>query len=201
MSIMVLKDYFSHMSSGLFPCYGRQLLFINLNTIQNKIGTVKDDKAQMTIDYAAGMGIFLLAVAFVFQFIYGLFIPFQSGSDEVVLAADRVSTVLVERLLVADKAGAMNIIDQGKLYYFNNMKLNHSNQTYYNNELGELGLLSNEIIFDVNISATRLDGSIMNQSGPELPENINIGQSKRLVLIVNSSTGYNESAIISVRVW
>ncbi|MCZ7357457.1 MAG: hypothetical protein O8C66_08015 [Candidatus Methanoperedens sp.] len=162
---------------------------------------MKDDKAQMTIDYAAGMGIFLLAVAFVFQFIYGLFIPFQSGSDEVVLAADRVSTVLVERLLVADKAGAMNIIDQGKLYYFNNMKLNHSNQTYYNNELGELGLLSNEIIFDVNISATRLDGSIMNQSGPELPENINIGQSKRLVLIVNSSTGYNESAIISVRVW
>jgi hypothetical protein len=196
---MVKKNHISLIGSGPFPCYGR--LFINLNTIGNKIDDVKDDKAQMTIDYAAGMGVFLIAVAFVFQFIYGLFIPFQSGSDEVVLAADRASTILVERLLVADKAGTMNTIDQGKLYYFNNMKLNYSNKIYYNNALDELGLLSNEAIFDMNVSVIRLDGSILNQSGPGLPENINIGQIKRLVLIVNSSTGYNETAIISVRVW
>jgi hypothetical protein len=165
--------------------------------------------AQMTIDYVAGMAIFLLAVAFVFQFMYGLFIPFQSSLDEVTLAADRASTTLVERLLVADNAGAMNAIDQGKLYYFNNFKLNHSNQTAYNTNLSEIGLYcaSATTVFDVNVSVAYVNGTLMNQtgltnpSGPSLPENIDIAQTKRLVLIVNSSTGYKETAILSVRVW
>ncbi len=95
-------------------------LLVSLNTFKNKINNVKGEGAQITIDYVAGMSIFLLTVAFVFQFMYGLFTPFQSGSDEVTLAADRASTILVERLLVADRAGAMSVIDQGKLIYFNN---------------------------------------------------------------------------------
>jgi len=162
---------------------------------------VKSDSAQITIDYVTGMGIFLLSVAFVFQFMYSLFIPFQSSSDEVTLAADRASTVLVERLLAADRSGAVNVIDREKLYYFNNTKLNHSNEIGYKNALRELGLFSNEIIFDMNMSVAYLNGTIMNQSGPELPENTDIGKTRRLVLIVNSSTGYNETAVISVRVW
>ncbi|KCZ71764.1 hypothetical protein ANME2D_01819 [Candidatus Methanoperedens nitroreducens] len=162
---------------------------------------MKSDSAQITIDYVTGMGIFLLSVAFVFQFMYSLFIPFQSSSDEVTLAADRASTVLVERLLAADRSGAVNVIDREKLYYFNNTKLNHSNEIGYKNALRELGLFSNEIIFDMNMSVAYLNGTIMNQSGPELPENTDIGKTRRLVLIVNSSTGYNETAVISVRVW
>ncbi len=164
--------------------------------------------AQISIDYVAGVGIFLLSVAFVFQFMYNLFIPFQSGSDEVTLAADRASTILVERMLAADKSGASNVIDQGKLFYFNNTRFNYSNQTLnsynqrdYNSLLREIGLYSDEMAFDINMSVLRLNGSIMNQSGPPLPPRIAIGQTKRLILIVNSSTGYNETAIISVRVW
>ncbi len=170
---------------------------------------MKNDRAQITIDYAAGMGIFLLAVAFVFQFVYGLFIPFQANSEEVTLAADRASTVLVERLLVPDGYGGMNLVDQGKLYYFNNTRMNRSDSAAYNNALREIGLFSNETIFDFNVSVAYPNGTIMTQtgtnlkliSGAVLPENIDIGQAKRLVLIVNSSTGYNETAIISVRVW
>jgi hypothetical protein len=191
------------MCSGSVPCYGRQLLFINLNTIENKIDDVKSDKGQITIDYAAGMGIFLLAVAFVFQFIYGMFVPFQSNSDQVTLAADRASTVLVERLLRDTNSGGMNIINQGKLYYFNNTELNRSDTTAYNNALRKLGLFSNETIFDVNISVANLTypNNPMNQSGSVLPENVDIGQTQRLVLIKNTSNGYNETAIISVKVW
>jgi hypothetical protein len=162
---------------------------------------VKSDSAQITIDYIAGIGIFLLSVVFVFQFMYGLFIPFQSGSDKVTLAADRAATVLVERMLIADKPGAMNAIDQGKLYYFNNAKLNYSSQTNYTNTLREIGLFSNQTVFDLNISVAYTNGAIMSQSGPALPDNTDIGQTKRLVLIVNPSTGYNETAIFSVRVW
>ncbi|MDP2845607.1 MAG: hypothetical protein Q8N79_05990 [Candidatus Methanoperedens sp.] len=201
-------------------------MFISLNTIEDEIEFVKSDSAQITIDYIAGIGIFLIAVFFVFQFMYGLFIPFQSGSDKVTLSADRAATVLVERMLIADKPGAMNAIDQGKLYYFNNTRLNYSNQTNYTNTLREIGLFSNQTVFDLNISVTNLTSTNnqslvymynlysnstfaystsantpMYQSGPALPDNTDVGQTKRLVLIVNSSTGYNETAIFSVRVW
>ncbi|MDO9098145.1 MAG: hypothetical protein Q7U60_08490 [Candidatus Methanoperedens sp.] len=176
-------------------------MFISLNTIEDEIEFVKSDSAQITIDYIAGIGIFLLSVFFVFQFMYGLFIPFQSGSDKVTLSADRAATVLVERMLVADKPGAMNAIDQGKLYYFNNARLNYSNQTNYTNTLREIGLFSNQTVFDLNITVAYTNSTVMNQSGPALPDNTDVGQTKRLVLIVNSSTGYNETAIFSVRVW
>lgn len=162
---------------------------------------MKSDSAQVTIDYIVGIGIFLLTVFFVFQFVYGLFIPFQSGSDKVTLAADRASIVLVEQLLHADKSGELNVIDQGKLYSFNNTQLNYSNQTSYNDALLELGLSSDETGFDMNISVAYTNGAIINQSGPVLPENTDIGQTKRMVLIVNPSTGFNETAILSVRVW
>jgi hypothetical protein len=166
---------------------------------------VKSESAQVTIDYITGIGIFLLAVIFVFQFVYGLFVPFQSGSDKATLAADRAGTVLVERLLHADKASELNVIDQGKLYYFNNTRLNDSNKNNYNSNynvaLREIGLFRNESFFDINMSVAYLNGTVMNQSGPALPETTDIGQTKRLVLIVNSSTGYNETAILSVRVW
>ncbi len=178
-------------------------LLVSLNTTKNKIKDVKGEGAQLTVDYIAGMSIFLLTVAFVFQFMYGLFTPFQSGSEEVTLAADRASTILVERMLVADRVGAMSVIDQGKLIYFNNTKLNVSNQTSYTNTLRELGLFSNESVFDLNISVANLTypNKPMNQSGPELPDNLDVGQTRRFILIVNTSTGYNETAIISVRVW
>ncbi len=164
---------------------------------------MKSDSAQVTIDYIAGIGIFLLSVVFIFQFMYGLFIPFQSGSDKASLAADRVSTVLVERLLHADSSDELNVIDQGKLYYFNNTRLNYSNQTAYNNALREVGLFSNETVFDMNISVANLTypNNPMNQSGPALPDNTDIGQTKRMVLIVNSTNGNQTYAIFSARVW
>ncbi len=166
------------------------------------------EEAQITIDYITGIGIFLFSVIFVFQFMYGLFTPFQSGADKVTLAADRTATVLVERLLNADKSGVVNVVDQGRLYYFNNTKLNYSSETYINT-LRELGLFSNEMVFDLNVSVVYPNGTTMNRSGtnfplvsgPEIPDNTDIGQTRRLVLIINSSTGYNETAIISVRVW
>ncbi|GFO97788.1 hypothetical protein ig2599ANME_1998 [groundwater metagenome] len=167
-----------------------------------------NDRAQMTIDYMIGMSIFLLTVAFVFQFMNSLFAPFQTASDDATLAADRASTVLVERLLIADKSGALSIIDEGKLNYFNNTRLNYTNKTIdsnnktnYQNALDELGLLSDYIIYDMNMSVTDLNGSKMFIGGPPLLENVDIGQTRRLVLIVNSTTGYQKRAIVFVRVW
>ncbi|MCX9024462.1 MAG: hypothetical protein OIN85_00020 [Candidatus Methanoperedens sp.] len=158
---------------------------------------MKSDSAQVTIDYITGIGIFLLAVIFVFQFVYGLFIPFQSGSDKATLAADRAGTVLVERMLHADKASELNVIDEGKLSNFY-VKLKN-NET---DVLKQIGLFSNQTVFDLNISVVNITSNIlMNQSGPSLPDNTDIGQTKRLVLIVNSTNGNQTYAIMSVRVW
>ncbi|MDL5502170.1 MAG: hypothetical protein QSU88_03040 [Candidatus Methanoperedens sp.] len=164
----------------------------------------KDGNAQVNIDYIAGIGIFLLSVFFIFQFINSVFTPFQSSSDQVTLAADRAGTVLVERMLHSEKSSELNVIDQGKLYYFNNNRLNYSNPTNYNAALMEIGLYSVESAFNMNVTVAYLNGTIMNQygtSGPALPGTSDIGQIKRNVLIVNSSTGYYETAILSVRVW
>ncbi|MCZ7383712.1 MAG: hypothetical protein O8C63_03060 [Candidatus Methanoperedens sp.] len=157
----------------------------------------KSESAQVTIDYITGIGIFLLAVIFVFQFVYGLFVPFQSGSDKATLAADRAGTVLVERLLHADKASELNVIDEGKLSNFY-VKLKN-NET---DVLKQIGLFSNQTFFDLNISVVNItSNSLMNQSGPALPETTDIGQTKRLVLIVNPTNGNQTYAIMSVRVW
>ena len=179
-------------------------LLINCTTGNTKDSVFsKNDRAQVNIDYIAGIGIFLLSVFFVFQFIYSIFTPFQSSSDQVTLATDRAGTVLVERMLHADKSSELNVIDQGKLYYFNNTRLNYSNLTNYNATLQEIGLFSNESAFNMNITVANLTSinKPMNQSGPALTGTADIGQIKRLVLIVNSSTGYNETALLSVRVW
>lgn len=160
-----------------------------------------NNSAQMTIDYVAGMGIFLLAVAFVFQFMYGLFTPFQSNSDEITLASDRASMILVDSLLAADGLRGSSVVNQSNLYYFNNTKFNQSNMTIYRNTLSELGLNSSEITYEMNFSVAGLDGSIMNSSGLVIPENLGVGQTRRLVLIVNPSTGSKETAFISVKVW
>ena len=167
---------------------------------------MKSENAQVTIDYITGIGIFLLSVAFVFQFMYTLFVPFHSGSDEVTLAADRASTVLVERILRADDSETMNVIEQSKLESFIDTKLNYSNETNYNSGLREVGLFSNDIIFDLNVSVANLTSPdsplcTLCEGGLELPDNTDVGQVRRLVLVVNSSTGFNETAVISVRVW
>lgn len=58
------------------------------------------DRAQTSFDFAVGMGVFLLTVAFVLTFIPTVFQPFAvgSGSDEIV--GDRVAATLAEDALV-----------------------------------------------------------------------------------------------------
>lgn len=161
------------------------------------------DKGQITIDYVAGIGIFLITVTFVFQFMYVLFLPFQSGADEVSLASDRASTVLVERMLTLDNAPTSNVIDQRKLIYYNYTKLNYSNEAVYQDTLRELGLFGDETVFDMNITVANITtpDNLLYRGGPQLPDNQDIGQTKRLVYIINPSTDYNTTAYFSVRVW
>ena len=56
----------------------------------------QNERAQTTLDFAIAMGVFLLAVAFVFTFIPSLTSPFIDGNQEQSAVADRVASNLVE---------------------------------------------------------------------------------------------------------
>ena len=58
-----------------------------------------DDRAQTVLDFAIAMGIFLLALAFVFSFVPSLTAPFVDGDQEMSAASDRTASHLAEGAL------------------------------------------------------------------------------------------------------
>jgi hypothetical protein len=66
-------------------------------------------RAQTSIDFAVGMSVFLLTVAFVVGFLPGVFEPFTDGSEGDPLAADRTASLLAEQVL-ADP-GSPSVLD------------------------------------------------------------------------------------------
>lgn len=63
--------------------------------------TTLDTRGQTTLDFAIGMSVFLLTVAFVVSFIPGMFQPFDADGGSEIVAADRVANQLSRRLLIA----------------------------------------------------------------------------------------------------
>lgn len=57
------------------------------------------NRAQTTLDFAIAMGVFLLAVAFVFTFVPSLTAPFADSDQEHTAVADRVANHLAEGAL------------------------------------------------------------------------------------------------------
>lgn len=80
------------------------------------------DRAQTTLDFAVGMSIFLLTVAFVFTFAPNIAEPFSDSGTENTVVADRVASQLVagtlaspDRPYVLDKACTMAFFWPGNL--------------------------------------------------------------------------------------
>lgn len=55
-----------------------------------------EDRAQTTLDFAIGMSVFLLTVAFAFTFVPSMTAPFVDGSQPDTATADRVASHLAE---------------------------------------------------------------------------------------------------------
>jgi len=155
-----------------------------------------DDRAQLSIDYLAGMGFFLLTLSFVFQFTSGLFTPFYSNSDETSLVADRVSMMLVDSVLTDNKTSG--VLNRDKTFDFLTNRLNTFN---YTTSLQDLGLKGSYMSYDLNVSFESADGAGLKYSGGKpLTGTTNIGQTKRTVIFINSS-GSRQTFIMGVRVW
>jgi hypothetical protein len=66
-------------------------------------GPRRADRGQTTLDFAIGVGVFMIAVAFTVTFVPGLFEPFIGGTAEETVAANRVIDVVSNGML-ADPA-------------------------------------------------------------------------------------------------
>lgn len=158
-----------------------------------------NDKGQVTVDYLISITIFVFTIFFVFQYLSGLFTPFESNSDEVTLIADRVSTQVVEAIMSEGDVATSNFVTSTKVDAFF-AQLNGS----YDDTRAFLGLMGTYIEHDVNITIEKnINGSsvLVNSSGQILPSIGNVGQTKRIILFMNDTTGITDNRILSVRVW
>lgn len=169
---------------------------------------IKDSGGQVSLDYIAGIVIFMLAFMFLLQTLSTLFIPFQSNSDEIKSMSDRVALVLVESTDgLASSPMEPNIISITRARVLNNMMNDSSNYTYspnYDSVIKTLGLYSETTDFNLNVSLTFINNSVymlngepVLYNGPIMPQDVNVAQTIRLVYI--EQTG--DIAKLFVRVW
>lgn len=140
---------------------------------------LRTDKGQISIDFIAGVGIFMVTFMFVAQFIPGMLIPFQSTSDELTIMADRVSTILVEDYLV-NNPSRPNVVSATELDNFLEYDLNSTN---YFSTLKKLGLVSSIQSYNLNVTVKYSNGRTISAGGTP-PDFANIARTVRFILIV-----------------
>jgi len=168
----------------------------------------KDNSGQMSIDFLVGISIFLLAFLYLIANIPTLFVPFQSNSDELTMAADKVAATLVESELANTTDAGMplpGIIDYSKFDALNAKIAGDSEDTRKKLGLGTGSRPYNlEIVlqeYSDSSDATNITISDGNKAG-----NSNVGQSRRFVTVrYNNRTGIDNfpgiKAVLVVRVW
>ncbi len=156
---------------------------------------IMDEKGQITIDYLISITIFLFAVIFVFNYTSGIFTPFQSNSDEVTLIADRVSTTLVEKRLSVGDEGTPNLIDESEVdSFFTELNGN------YDTVIDSLGMNGSYLRYDLNVTLEN-STALTDSAGKIIPVGVNVGQTKRIVLLRDNISGNTETLTMSFRVW
>ncbi len=156
-----------------------------------------DNRGQMHLDYLIGIAIFLTSIIFVFSYTAGLFTPFQSNSDEVTLIADRISTNLIEQNMSVGNSRTPNLLSSTNIdNFFNEADANYTGIIDY------YGMNSSYLTYELNVTLQNITaGNIDYSTGKTLPVQGNIGQTKRIVLVQNETTGAQVQAILAVRVW
>jgi hypothetical protein len=144
----------------------------------------------MSIDFLAGIAIFLIAFLFMLSFIPGILTPFQSSSDELTMTADRMSIELVENLLVTNGSNP-NVVNQTLVASY----MNDLNSGSYDTVRNNLGLNGNRL-YNINVTYSTIKKYTLT-GGPAYPVGaLNVGQSKRVVI---NETG--DLGILYVTVW
>ncbi|WP_277553135.1 DUF7287 family protein [Halobaculum limi] len=160
------------------------------------------DRAQTTIDYAIGISVFLLVVAFVFAFAPSLTTPFTNDATDAVVVSDRAADRLAHDLLVDDPTRPTVLNATCTVGFFNTTGPDISGDCRYDTDASDLkGALAvgspartvNVTVVDdtgiVGVGGTTL------AAGPKPPGSADISVSQRAVLLDG------RDATVVVRVW
>ncbi len=165
------------------------------------------ESAQVSLDFIIGMSIFIISIFFLYTILNGLFVPFQSTSDEIKAMSDRVSTVLVESPSTSNglaiSALNPNILEKSDIVQLNS-DLNDADSATYHDRLKALGLVTSTLNYRLNVSLYYLNNSLYpNSSSPLLlagdkpDEYTSTAQTVRFVYIPADS----QRLIFIVKVW
>jgi hypothetical protein len=162
-----------------------------------------DTYGQISLDFISGIVIFIVTFLFLFQTLTSLFVPFQSSSDEVKSTSNRVAITLAESTSgLANSPTDNNIISLKRAEELN---YRMSTDTLYDDLRKDLGLGSETILYNLNVSLYDLDKSLYRDSsnnivlnnGPVLPQDVNVAQTVRVVYVEQD----DKFALLYVRVW
>ncbi|UIO98513.1 hypothetical protein Hbl1158_08035 [Halobaculum sp. CBA1158] len=162
------------------------------------------DRGQTTIDYAIGVSVFLLVVAFVFAFSPSLTAPFTGDATDAVVVADRSADRLANDLLVADPARPAALDAACTAGFFDTTEPvgDCRYETDASDLTGALGIGSpvrtaNVTLVDGDEIRTLGDGgnAVRLAAGPSPPRGADVSVARRAVLLDGSD------AIVVVRVW
>ena len=153
------------------------------------------DRGQTTIDYAVGVSVFLLVVAFVFAFAPSLTAPFTSDATDAVVVADRSADRIANDLLVEDPARPTVLNASCTGAFFDTDGPDRSDDCRYDANAsdlkGSLGVISPSRAVNVTVvgSETTL------AAGPSPPRGADVSVARRAVLLGGAD------ATVIVRVW
>ena len=149
------------------------------------------DRGQTTQDFAIGIGIFILAIAFVFAFVPTIITPFADAGGAQTAQSDRITATIVDNLSEENS--------------------NHLDTSEFDSQYGvesyelasDLGLRTNldgETFDRVNVTITRLgsDGDVQHSGGDDWDGEIGASTTR----IVTTTGGDCDPACkLIVRVW
>ncbi|MCG7849521.1 MAG: hypothetical protein MIO93_10145, partial [ANME-2 cluster archaeon] len=157
---------------------------------------------QISLDFIAGVVIFMLAFIFLFQTLTNMFVPFQTNSDEIKSVSDRVTRTMVESTKgLANSQSDVNVISIHRAEYINNLM----DPSSYRTMQEDWGLYNGLNLYSINMSLYNTDGSlylngtggVVLNNGPQAPQHTNVAQTIRVVYVDVDDT----IAILHVRVW
>ncbi|WP_222919418.1 hypothetical protein [Natrinema sp. SYSU A 869] len=148
------------------------------------------ERGQTTQDFAVGIGVFLLAIAFVFSFLPSLVTPYESSGGAKTAQADRIADRIVDDL----GTGSGN-------------EINFTDYAGDDNLTEEVGLRasSGDVVYDnLNISIKYVNNSTtLNPSttAGEPYTNQSAASSARIITLENGSNECDPACRLVVRVW
>ncbi|MFB6186532.1 MAG: hypothetical protein ABEI86_06670 [Halobacteriaceae archaeon] len=157
------------------------------------------DRGQTSFDFAVGMGLFLITLAFLFTFVPGIFAPFTvgTGGDEII--ADRSADRLAEDLLLSNETQQYRLNTSCTVAFFNTDS--DSITCQFSNDASNLHqVLGIDTFEKINVTIKQ-DGSVLTiqstklSAGPSPPESGDVTVATRVVYLNGNRS------VLQVKIW